>query len=171
IYALSSIESMLEGEGTTAFIILVIGIVSLVLFVLRQIKLGKEDKAFLDLRPFTIRNFTLAVSVILVSFGAMLGFATLLPIYLQTSLGLPALVTGLVGVRGGVLPSSLSPCVGRLFDAYGPFPLAIPGAILMLLGVGSLMLLTGHAAVWMVIRMHVPFSVGMARMMIPMMPT
>src|SRR5699024_3278880 len=51
IYALSSIESMIEGEGTTAFIILVIGVVSLVLLVLRQINLGKEEKAFLALRP------------------------------------------------------------------------------------------------------------------------
>src|SRR5699024_603199 len=85
IYALSSIESMLTGEGIVAFIILAIGVVSLVLFVLRQLQLGKKDKAFLDLRPFAIRNFTLSVSVILVSFGAMLGFATVLPIYLQTS--------------------------------------------------------------------------------------
>src|SRR5699024_9438988 len=84
IYALSSIESMLTGEGIVAFIILAIGVVSLVLFVLRQLQLGKNDKAFLDLRSFAIRISSLAVSVILVSFGAMLGFDTVLPIYLPT---------------------------------------------------------------------------------------
>ena len=171
IYALSSIESMLAGEGTVALIILAIGVVSLVLFVMRQLQLGKQDKAFLDLRPFAIRNFTLAVSVILVSFGAMLGFATVLPIYLQTSLGVTALVTGLVVMPGGVLQAIMSPFVGRLFDSYGPFPLAIPGAILMLAGVGSMILLNEHSAVWMVICMHVSFSVGMAMMMTPMMTT
>lgn len=171
IYGLSSIESMLAGQGTTAIIVAVIGLVSLVLFVWRQLKLGKEDKAFLDLRPFTIRNFTLAVSVILVSFGAMLGFATVLPIYLQTSLGVTALVTGLVVMPGGVLQAIMSPFVGRLFDAYGPFPLAIPGAILMLLGVSAMIFLDENSAVWMVVLMHVAFSVGMAMMMTPMMTT
>src|SRR5699024_10695499 len=64
-----------------------------------------------------------------------------------------------------------SPFVGRLFDTYGPFPLAIPGAILMLAGVGSMILLNEHSAVWMVICMHVSFSVGMAMMMTPIMTT
>lgn len=171
IYGLSSMESMLAGEGTVAITVAVIGAVSLVLFVLRQIKLGKENKAFLDLRPFTIRNFTLAVSVILISFGAMLGFATVLPIYLQTSLGVTALVTGLVVMPGGVFQAIMSPFVGRLFDSYGPFPLAIPGTILMLIGVGSMITLSEQSAVWMVVAMHIAFSVGMAMMMTPMMTT
>ena len=171
IYGLSSMESMLAGEGTVAIAVAVIGAVSLVLFVMRQIKLGKENKAFLDLRPFTIRNFTLAVSVILISFGAMLGFATVLPIYLQTSLGVTALVTGLVVMPGGVFQAIMSPFVGRLFDSYGPFPLAIPGTILMLIGVGSMITLSEQSAVWMVVAMHITFSVGMAMMMTPMMTT
>ena len=171
IYGLSSMESMLEGNGTVAITVTIVGAVSLVLFVWRQIQLGKENKAFLDLRPFTIRNFTLAVSVILVSFGAMLGFATVLPIYLQTSLGVTALVTGLVVMPGGLFQGLMSPIVGRLFDSYGPFPLAIPGVILMLIGVASMITLNEESAVWMVVVMHVAFSVGMALMMTPMMTT
>src|SRR5699024_1403768 len=58
-----------------------------------------------------------------------------------------------------------------LFDAYGPFPLAIPGAILMLLGVSAMIFLDENSAVWMVVLMHVAFSVGMAMMMTPMMTT
>ena len=54
----------------------------------------------------------------------MLGFATVLPIYLQTSLGVTALVTGLVVMPGGVLQAIMSPFVA-VFDSYGPFPLAI----------------------------------------------
>ena len=41
----------------------------------------------------------------------------------------------------------------------------------MLAGVGSMILLNEHSAVWMVICMHVSFSVGMAMMMTPMMTT
>lgn len=171
IYGLSSIEPILEGEGTAPLIVSAVGVISLALFVWRQIKLGKENRAFLDLRPFTIRNFTLAVSVILVSFGAMLGFATVLPIYLQTSLGATALVTGMVVMPGGVLQAIMSPFVGRLFDKYGPFPLAVPGVVLMLAGVGSMITLNENSAVWMVVAMHVTFAVGMALMMTPMMTT
>src|SRR5699024_1589811 len=94
-----------------------------------------------------------------------------LPIYLQTSLGVTALVTGLVVMPGGVLQAIMSPFVGRLFDAYGPFPLAIPGAILMLLGVSAMIFLDVNSAVWMVLLMTVDFTVGMAMMMTPMITT
>ena len=131
VYGLSSIEKMLEGGAVVEIAVTIVGAVALVLFVLRQQRLARDDRALMDLRPFLVRNFTLAVLVLLLSFGLMLGMVTVLPIYLQTTLGVTAFATGLAVMPGGILQAFLSPIVGRIFDSKGPRPLMIPGSLFM----------------------------------------
>lgn len=66
--------------------------------------------------------------------AGMLGVLKTLPLYLQGSLLLTALVTGLVLLPGGLLEGVLSPIVGRIYDRYGPRPLIIPGMINVVAG-------------------------------------
>ncbi|WP_256374609.1 MDR family MFS transporter [Corynebacterium sp. HMSC06D04] len=171
VYGLSSIEKMLEGGGLVEIIATVVGVVALVVFAKRQLALGKENRALMDLRPFRVRNYTIAVVIMLVSFGLMLGSVTVLPIYLQTSLGVSALVTGLVVMPGGLLQGLVSPFVGRIYDSHGPRPLMIPGAILLVLGLGAMATLGEGSPVWLVVVMHVTFAVGIGLMMTPLMTT
>lgn len=171
VFGLSSIESILEGDGTMQIAIAVVGAICLVIFVLRQIKLAKEGRALMDLRPFTIHNYALAVCGMLVSFGLLLGTVTVLPIYLQTSLGVTALTAGLVVMPGGLLQGLISPFIGRVFDAVGPRPLVIPGALLMAGAVWGLSFLDENAAVWMVVALHICFAVGVGMLMTPLMTT
>ena len=86
VYGLSSIEKMLTGGAWTEILISLVGVVALIVFIRRQQRLSLDDRALMDLRPFRIRNFTLAVIILLISFGLMLGMVTVLPIYLQTCL-------------------------------------------------------------------------------------
>ncbi|OFK67527.1 MDR family MFS transporter [Corynebacterium sp. HMSC074A09] len=171
IYGLSSIEKMLQGDGWVDIAVTVVGVIALVVFIRRQRRLALEDRALMDLRPFRVRNFTLAVIILLLSFGLMLGMVTVLPIYLQTTLGATAFATGLVVMPGGILQAFLSPIVGRLFDSYGPRPLMIPGSLLMVAGLWLMATLGENSAVWMVVGMHVIFSLGMCLMMTPLMTT
>ena len=124
VYALSTLGTNLPvalGVG-------VVGVLALALFVWRQLKL---ETPLLDLRPFTIRNYTLSVVVALLLMGTLLGVVMVLPIYLQTALGVTALVTGLLLMPGGLASGLLAPFIGRLYDRVGPRPLVIPGALLL----------------------------------------
>ncbi len=171
VYGLSSMQAIFAGEGTTEIVITIVGAICLVIFTQRQLSLAKKDRALLDLRPFRVRNYTIAVIIMLVSFGLMLGSVTVLPIYLQTSLGVSALVTGLVVMPGGLLQGLISPIVGRIFDRKGPRILMVPGAIMLAGGIWLMATLGRDTPVWMVVGMHVIFAIGMALMMTPLMTT
>ncbi len=171
VYGFSSIGAILNGEGTVAILIIALGLVSLAIFVWRQIQLGEEDRALMDLRPFKIRNFTFSLVAILLAFGAMLGTVMVLPIYLQNSLGVTALVTGLVVMPGGLLQGVVAPFIGRFYDKVGPRPLLIPGAVLLTVAAWAFTLLDGFSPVAMVVVLHTVFSVGMCLMMTPLMTT
>src|SRR5699024_1778343 len=102
VYGFSSIGAVLNGDSMTGIVVIIVGATALAIFIRRQLQLGRQDRALMDLRPFRIRNFTFALVAILLAFGAMLGTVMVLPIYLQTSLGVTALVTGLVVMPGGL---------------------------------------------------------------------
>ncbi|MEM5986477.1 MDR family MFS transporter [Corynebacterium hesseae] len=171
VYGLSSIEKMLQGGAWVDITVTVVGVIALIVFIRRQRRLALEDRALMDMRPFRVRNFTLAVLILVLSFGLMLGMVTVLPIYLQTTLGVTAFATGLAVMPGGILQAFLSPIVGRLFDSYGPRPLMIPGSLFMVASLWLLATLGENSAVWMVVGMHVLFSFGMCLMMTPLMTT
>ena len=171
VYAVSSLENMLEGDGLVDIVVLIVGLVALALFTRRQLRLAKDNRALLDMRPFKVPNFTVAVLGMLLMFGLLLGVVNILPIYLQTSLAVSSLVTGLVVMPGGLLQGGISPMVGRLYDIHGPRPLMIPGALLLAAGTWLMTLLNEDSAVWMVIGMHILFALGIALMMTPLMTT
>ena len=109
---------------------LVIGVVSLAVFIARQMKLQRTESALLDLRPFGHKPFVVAIILSALLFMTLLGAgAILLPIYLQNVLGASAAVTGLAVLPGGLLLGFMGRPVGRLFDRVGARPLVIPGAI------------------------------------------
>lgn len=170
VYGLSSIGLILEGQRS-ALVILVVGVVGVVLFVWRQLNQAKKGRALLDLRPLGVRNYTFSLIVLLTLFGAMLGVLNTLPLYLQGSLLVTALVAGLVLLPGGLLEGVLSPFAGRLYDRYGPRPLIAPSMVLV---VGSLFWLSTadeNSRVWLIIAVHVIFSIGLAGLFTPLMTT
>lgn len=171
VFGLSSINAMLTGQGTVEFIVTGVGVVALVLFVLRQRTLARQERALMDLRAFAYRNYTLSIVLMLIAFALFLGLVTILPIYLQTSLGITAAAAGMVVMPGGLIQGLISPLIGRLFDAHGPRPLMIPGVGLMAAAAVGFALLTETSAVWMVVGLHVSFAVGIGMLMTPLMTT
>jgi DHA2 family lincomycin resistance protein-like MFS transporter len=128
VYGLSGLgegsPGLLPPEGMVAGGVLTIG-----LFVLRQLSLQRRDVPLLDLRTLRHRTFTLALALQSVSFLAMLGSMILLPLYLQDLRGLSPLQTGLLVAPGGLAMGLLGPRVGRAFDRYGGRPLVVPGSV------------------------------------------
>ena len=154
VYAVSSLENMLEGDGLVDIVVLIVGLVALALFTRRQLRLAKDNRALLDMRPFTVPNFTVAVLGMLLMFGLLLGVVNILPIYRQ----------GGLQVDGQDIDHAEH-------DIHGPRPLMIPGALLLAAGTWLMTLLNEDSAVWMVIGMHILFALGIALMMTPLMTT
>lgn len=105
-------------------IAILIGGISLFVFIKRQLKL---DQPMLEFRVFKYNIFTLATGMGMIVFIAMIGTAVILPFYMQNMLGFTALDSGLVLLPGAVVMGLMNPITGRLFDKYGARWLAIGG--------------------------------------------
>ena len=164
--------SQFGGEGgsgsTTGVIALVVGAVSLALFVWRQLVLQRVDDALLDLRVFRSANFSLAVIIMTILALSMFGTLTLLPQYLQNVAGLTALESGLILLPGSVLMGLLGPVMGRVYDAKGTRPLLIPGTILVSAALFFYSTVGEHTVWWMLIIVQAAMSVGLAMSFTPL---
>ncbi|AIC94201.1 MDR family MFS transporter [Shouchella lehensis] len=112
------------------YVPLLIGVVTLYLFVTRQLKLSHP---ILEFRVFTYPVFTLTTVMGMLVFVSLVGPATILPIYMQNMQGYSAFETGLTILPGAVLMGIMSPITGRIFDKFGARTLAIIGLTLIFL--------------------------------------
>jgi DHA2 family lincomycin resistance protein-like MFS transporter len=164
--------SQFGGEGgsgeTTGIIALVVGAVTLGLFVWRQLLLQRIDDALLDLRVFRAGNFTFAVIIMTILALSMFGTLTLLPQYLQNVAGLNALQSGLILLPGSVLMGLLGPVMGRVYDARGTRPLLIPGTILVSAALFFYSTVGEHTVWWVLIIVQAAMSVGLAMSFTPL---
>ncbi|AVD56569.1 MULTISPECIES: DHA2 family efflux MFS transporter permease subunit [Heyndrickxia] len=106
---------------------LIIAVISLVLFVWRELT---TEKPMLDLRVFKYDIFALTTIVSMVVNMAMFAGMILLPIYLQNIRGFTALDSGLLMLPGAIVMGIMSPISGWLFDKLGARPLAVFGLII-----------------------------------------
>ena len=157
------------GAPTAAVICLVVGVLSLGLFVGRQLSLQRQERPLLDLRTFSSRSFTIAVVLMVVMMGAMFGVVVLLPIFLQKVLELSTLSVGLMMLPGGLAMGLLAPLVGRLFDRVGPRPLLVPGLAAVVVGIGIMSRVPDQP--WLIVVGHVIMSLGLAFVFTPLMTT
>ncbi|MDY6050114.1 MAG: DHA2 family efflux MFS transporter permease subunit [Corynebacterium sp.] len=172
IYGLSSFAASLQsGSLTVSIVAIVVGFIALVVFVVWQIGLTARDRALLDMRPFRERSFTLSILTIVCIMAVLLGTVTLIPIYLQTTVGVSALVTGLTLMPGGLIQGLAAPFIGRIFDRVGPRPLLIPGAVLLVTAAVSFTFLRIDSPVWVIAVQWIVFSVALALMMTPLTTT
>lgn len=169
VYGFSALS---EGSGGVVppWLAIAVGAVALVGFVVRQLRLQRQERALLDLRVFRSRQFSISIGLVAVSFLALFGTLILLPVYMQYVLGLDTLATGLVMLPGGLVMGLLAPFVGRLYDRFGPRPLLIPGAALVAVVLWSMVLIFDtETAPAVVVGTHVCMSVGLGLMFTPLL--
>ncbi|MFE3140140.1 DHA2 family efflux MFS transporter permease subunit [Streptomyces scopuliridis] len=131
IYGLSTIGESVSGHAPIPpYVPITVGVLALAAFVHRQTVLQRTDNAFLDMRIFRTASFTVPLLVMVVV--ALNGFGALivLPLVLTNVVGLSTFQLGLFLVPGGAMIALVSALGGRVYDRYGPRPLAIPGAII-----------------------------------------
>ncbi|MES2867900.1 MAG: DHA2 family efflux MFS transporter permease subunit, partial [Actinomycetota bacterium] len=169
VYGLSQFGGAGESNGTTIGVVsLVVGGVSLPLFVWRQLVLQRIDDALLDLRVFRSGNYTIAVIVMGILALSMFGTLTLLPQYLQNVAGLDALQSGLILLPGSILMGLLGPIMGRIYDARGTRTLLIPGTIMVSAALFFYSTVGEHTQWWMLVISQTFMSVGLAMSFTPL---
>lgn len=173
VFALSQLGSAHGAESaetSTSLVALMLGaaVISLALFVWRQLRLQRREQALLDLRVFRSLNFTMSVVVMSILALAMFGSLTLLPLYLQNVVGLSATQAGLIVLPGSVVMGILGPIVGRIYDARGPRPLLIPGTILVSAGLWSYSMVGENTSVALLTSIQIGMSFGLAMSFTPL---
>jgi DHA2 family lincomycin resistance protein-like MFS transporter len=169
IYGFSSVAEAAQGhQGMPVWIPITAGALSLGGLIWRQLVLQRADRALLDLRVFRSRGFSLAVAMMAVAMASMFGTLILLPLYLQTVIGLEPLAVGLVLLPGSLLMGLLGPIVGRIYDKRGPSPLIIPGTIVVSVALWMLASVTHATPVAVVVLVHVALSFGLALTFTPL---
>ena len=167
VYGLSTLGS--EGVGVVPFWQpLVMGAVAMVVFVARQLKLQRSDSALLDLRTFRSTNFAVCVVFMAILMMSLMGTIIVLPIYLQSVLGLSTLHTGLLMLPGGLLMGLLGPPVGRLYDRSGPSRLVVTGLALVVAVLWAMTFLGPTTWIGSILIGHMAISVGFALLFTPL---
>jgi DHA2 family lincomycin resistance protein-like MFS transporter len=147
---------------------LAVGVVSLIAFVLRQLKL---ESPLLDLRAFGYGMYSLSVIIVGTLSMAMFSTFLLLPIYLQQVHHFSSLKTGLLMLPGGVLMGISSPITGRLFDRYGPKLLTITGTIFLLIVLRQFATVTETTHWVKLVLMHCAMMLSISCVMTPVNTT
>ncbi|WP_342042276.1 DHA2 family efflux MFS transporter permease subunit [Bacillus sp. OTU2372] len=111
-------------DSPQVYVTIIVGAISLVWFVLRQNKL---EKPMLNFKVYRYPMFALSSVISIVIAMAMFSAMLLLPIYVQTILGITPLKSGLLMLPGSILMGIMSPITGKLFDKFGGRVLAIIG--------------------------------------------
>ncbi len=103
---------------------IILGAISLLIFITRQLKL---ETPMLEFRVFQYKIFSLTTGLGMIVFMSMIGTAVILPLFMQNMLEVSALDSGLVLLPGAIIMGLMNPVTGRLFDKFGARWLAIPG--------------------------------------------
>ncbi len=147
LYGFSTIGSI--GLNVSDSIITLVGLVVLVLFFRRQLKM---EQPMLNVRVLANRRFLIGTVIGMIVQASLLAAGVLMPIYLQSYMGYSATVSGLVIMPGAILMGIMNPFAGRLFDKYGPRVLSIIGlTVLTVSTVGFATLTSTTNVAWITI--------------------
>ncbi len=130
LYGFTSAGNVGFGSPIT-IAVLAIGLLSLILFIIRQLKL---EHPMLEFRVFKYSIFPFTIVIGMISFMGLIAVETLIPLYMQDARDFTPVDAGLVILPGALITGLMSPITGRIFDKVGAKWLVIPGLVLMTIG-------------------------------------
>ncbi|PTF28171.1 MFS transporter [Staphylococcus cohnii] len=164
LYSFSSVGE--AGWTSVQFIApLIVGIVSLVIFIRRQLHL-KEP--MLEFRVFNYGIYTLGTILSMFVFGVLIATNIILPLYMQNMLQYSALKSGLVLLPGAIIMGMMNPITGYLFDKFGGKWLARIGLFVLVVSTLPFTMLTEHTTFTYLATSNALRMVSIAMVMMPM---
>jgi MFS transporter, DHA2 family, lincomycin resistance protein len=157
-----------EGDaGWSSMVVvtsIVIGLVALVLFILRQN--GMRDP-MMNLSVFKYPMYVVGLLLIMSCMLISMSSTIILPMFLQSGAGLSVFITGLLLLPGSALSGIIQPYVGCLFDKYGPKWLVIPGLVILTVMLWFFTTISPTSSVAFIIAMHIGLTIGIAMIWTP----
>ena len=170
VYALVAVGKSADSTSSIPLAVPAgIGAVAMVVFVLRQVALAREERALLDLRVFTSRQFTIATTALVLGMMTMFGTFILLPYFAQQVLEYGPTRTGLLSLPGGLLMGLAGPIVGRIYDRHGTRVLVLPGTLMVSAGIWSLTGIDAQTPMWWLLGANTVILGGLAMAFTPLM--
>lgn len=157
-------EANVGWTNTTVLLSLFAGVISLILFAIRQLSL-KEP--LLNLRVFKHPMFILGIGLTVLANIVIFSSILLLPMFMQGGLGFSSAEAGLLLLPGGVINGIMAFLNGRIFDRYGPRWLVISG---FMLGTTSVLVFSHISSAtegFIIIIFHTLLMVGMSMITTP----
>ncbi|MDO4535249.1 MAG: MDR family MFS transporter [Clostridium perfringens] len=148
------------------YIPLLVGCVSLIYFVIRQVKI--LDTPFLNLAVLKNKTFTLSTLIVLIVFAGFLASETILPLYIQDARGYSAFDSGLTLMPGAIAIGIMSPITGKLFDKYGGRLLTLIGLTCTTVGTFALATLSTTTPLYFVTVVYTLRLFGIGMFMMPL---
>ncbi len=144
--------------------LLAVGIIVLVLYAGRQLKL---DEPVLNLIVFAKPAFRTGAILVMLDFGIILSAMYLMPQFIQNAMMLPVAMTGLIMLPGGIVNALVSAFAGRMYDRMGAKLLARLGFVIALIGVLMFCFADAKSSLAYVIAAHVVLMIGCPLAMSP----
>ena len=165
LYGFSSAGSL--GWGNPAvYLTIGVGIVSLLAFIFRQLKL---EEPLLELRVYKHPMFALSSIISVTLSMAMFSAMILMPIYIQTIKGISPIQSGLMMLPGALVMGVMSPVTGRLFDRFGAKVLALPGLAIVVFTTYLFSNLSMETGYYEIMAIYTLRMFGISMVMMPVM--
>ena len=119
---------------------LAVGLAAAIAFALRQ---GKLREPLLKVRLLVEPRYRTAVVASMAAYFVSMGSSVMLPLHLQTTLGLSASASAAAVLPGAICMALISPVAGKAFDKRGIRPLAVVSVIAFALGCAGFCVLGG----------------------------
>lgn len=153
---------------------MLIGVVGIVWFVLRQIHGARRQSAdpskqppLLNLSVLKNKSFTVGTVTAALSFFAFSSIMVIMPLYIQDCRGYSATISGLV-----MLPGAFGQCIAQFFggkalDRFGARPVALIGSITLLFGTIMMSMISMTSWIWWVSIWQFVRQIGMGFVLMP----
>lgn len=164
VYGFSISGKLGTFMSTEVLVSIGIGLLSLVLFGFRQMKM---EQPMLNLRVFTFHMYNMGVAIIMICMMMILSTMVLLPIYLQNILLLTPVIAGLALLPGGVINAFMSVVAGNMFDRFGPRGMVPAGLFMGIVALFALRTIDGTTSIYFIVAFHIIMFVGISLTMMP----
>lgn len=165
VYGFSSAgESSAGFLDPTVLTTIIVGVIGIVLFALRQVKL---EEPVMDLRVFKYPMYTHAVFMFVIIIMTMFASEIILPMFMQGPLMLTAATAGLVLLPGSLLNGIMSPFMGALFDKFGPRVLMIPATLVLSGTMFMMSRMTAETSLWVIVIGYILIMLAVSAIMMP----
>ncbi|WP_019241749.1 MULTISPECIES: DHA2 family efflux MFS transporter permease subunit [Bacillus] len=153
-------------DDPQVYITLIVGVIALIVFILRQLKL---EQPMLDFRIYKYPMFALGSAISITLNMALFSAMLLMPIYLQNLRGISPLDSGLLMLPGAIVMGIMSPITGKLFDKFGAKILALVGLSITIITTYYFSKLTFTTTYTTLIILYTIRMFGMSMVMMPIM--